>query len=123
MTLKASNAELSLVARRVLTIYKDEDQIQRENIFHTRCEIQGKVCSMIIDSGSCTNVISSIGVDKLGLATIKHPKPYRLQWFNDSSEMKVNKQANIKFNRDKYVDVILCDVVPMHAGHNLLGRP
>ena len=52
-TLQASNADLSLVSRRVLAIYKDEDKVQRENIFHTRCEIQGKVCSMIINSGSC----------------------------------------------------------------------
>ena len=41
-----------LISRRVLAVYKDEEEIQRENIFHTRCEIQGKVCSMIIDSGS-----------------------------------------------------------------------
>ena len=59
MTLKASNNELSLVSRRVFAVYKDEDQVQRENIFHTRCEIQGNICSMIVDSGSCTNVISN----------------------------------------------------------------
>ena len=64
VTLKASNAELSLVARRVLTIYKDDNQVQRENIFYTRCDIQGNICSMIIDSGSCANVISDIVVDK-----------------------------------------------------------
>ena len=65
-TLQASNAELSLVSRRVLVVYKDEDQVQRENIFHTRCEIQGNICSMIVDSESCTNVISNLVVDKLG---------------------------------------------------------
>ena len=118
-----SNAELSLVSRRVLAVYKDEEEIQRENIFHTRCEIQGKVCSMIIDSGSCTNVISTLVVDKLGLKTIKHPDPYRLQWLNDSGEMKVNKQAKVKFNIGKYEDAVLCDIVPMIAGHILLGRP
>ena len=123
VTLKASNDELSLVARRVLTIYKDEEQLQRKNIFHTRCEIQGKICSMIIDSGSCANVISNVVVDKLGLATIKHPEPYRLQWLNDSGEMRVNKQAKVKFSIDKYVDVVLCDFMPMHAGHILLGKP
>ena len=78
---------------------------------------------MIIGSGSCTNVVSNMVVDKLGLATIKHPEPYRLQWLNDSGEMKVNKQVKVKFSIDKYVDVVLCDVVPMHAGHILLGRP
>ena len=62
-------------------------------------------------------------VDKLGLTTIKHLEPYRLQWLNDSGEMKVNKQAKLKLSIDKYVDVVLCDVVPMHARHILLGRP
>ena len=78
-TLNVPHAELSLVSRRVLTVYKGEEQLQRENIFHTRCEIQGKICSMIIDSGSCANVISNIVVDKLGLPTTKHLEPYRLQ--------------------------------------------
>ena len=85
---------------------------------------------MIVDSESCVNVISSMVVDKLGLATIKHPEPYRLQWLNDSGEMKVNKQAKVKFGIDKYVDAVLCDVVPMHASHicwgshgNLLKMP
>ena len=78
---------------------------------------------MIVDSGSCANVISSMVVDKLGLTTIKHPEPYRLQWLNDSGEMRVNKQAKVKFSIDKYVDVVLCDVMPMHACHILLGRP
>ena len=122
-TLKASRAELSLVARRVLIVYKDEDQIQRENIFHTQCEIQGNICSKIVNNGSCANVLSNLVVDKLGLATIKHPEPYRVKWVNDSGEMKVNKQAKVKFSIDKYVDVVLCDIVPMHASHILLGRP
>ena len=50
---------------------------------------------MIIDSGSCTNVISNLVVDKLGLTTIKHPEPFRLQWLNDSGEMRVNKQVKV----------------------------
>ena len=65
--------------------------MQQENIFHTRCYVQDKVYSMIIDGGSCTNIASNIMVEKLGLPTIKHPWPYKLQWLNDSSEVKVNK--------------------------------
>ena len=52
---------------------------QRENIFHTRCHINNKVCSMIIDKGSCTNVASTTLVEKLNLLTLKHPRPYKLQ--------------------------------------------
>jgi len=47
-----------LVIRRSLNVQtkKDDVEQQKENIFHTRCLINDKVCSMIIDSGSCTNV-------------------------------------------------------------------
>ncbi|KAL4319899.1 hypothetical protein GQ457_18G009790 [Hibiscus cannabinus] len=47
------------------------------------------VCVVIIDSGSCTNVTSSVMVDKLGLKMTKHPHPYKLQWLNDGGELKV----------------------------------
>jgi hypothetical protein len=47
-----------LVIRRSFNVQtkKDDVEQQKENIFHTRCLINDKVCSMIIDSGSCTNV-------------------------------------------------------------------
>ncbi|RDX93472.1 hypothetical protein CR513_24259, partial [Mucuna pruriens] len=50
-----------LVVRRVLNRQeKEKDKAQRENIFHNRCLSQGKMCSMIIDGGSCINVASTI---------------------------------------------------------------
>ena len=41
----------SLVAKCVLSAQVKEDDMdqERENIFHTRCHINNKVCSMIID--------------------------------------------------------------------------
>ncbi|XP_073262489.1 uncharacterized protein [Populus alba] len=62
-------------------------------------------------------------VSKLNLCTAKHAKPYRLQWLNDSGELKVTKQVVVPFSIGKYVDEVLCDVVPMQASHILLGRP
>ena len=113
-----------LVARRALSTHsKEEDDAQRENIFHTRCYVQGKVCSVIIDGGSCTNVASVSMVEKLGLPTMKHQKPYKLQWLNDSGEVRVTKQVLVSFRIGKYEDEVLCDVVPMQASHLLLGRP
>ena len=90
---------------------------------NTRCYVKDKVCSVIIDGGSCTNVASTIMVEKLGLPMVKHPRPYKLQWLNDSGEIRVNKQVLIAFRIGKYEDEVLCDVVPMQAGHLLLGRP
>jgi hypothetical protein len=115
----------SLVARRALNtqIKIDDMEQQRENIFHTRCYVNNKVCSMIIDGGSCTNVASTILVEKLSLPLLKHPRPYKLQWLNECGEIMVNKQVLVAFTIGRYSDEMLCDVVPMHAGHILLGRP
>ena len=57
----------SLVARRALSAQVKENDIeqQRENIFHTRCYINNKVCNMIIDGRSCTNVASTTLVENL----------------------------------------------------------
>uniref|UniRef100_A0A2N9F1F1 RNA-directed DNA polymerase n=1 Tax=Fagus sylvatica TaxID=28930 RepID=A0A2N9F1F1_FAGSY len=75
-----------IVARRALSAQVKEDDIeqQRENIFYTRCHINNKVCSMIIDGGSCTNVVDTTLVEKLNLPTLKHPRPnMRTCFLND----------------------------------------
>ncbi|KAL5752224.1 hypothetical protein ACOSP7_022412 [Xanthoceras sorbifolium] len=77
------------VARRALSAQaKEDDEVQRENIFHTRCHVNDK-----------------------------------LQWLNDTGEVRVNKQVLVSFSIGKYKDEVVCDVVPMNAGHILLGRP
>jgi len=48
-----------LVVQRVLNAQIDVSDEQLENIFHTRCQIRDKVCGMIIDNGSCTNIVST----------------------------------------------------------------
>ena len=45
-----------------------------------------------------------------------------MQWLNDSGEVKVTKQVTIPFSIGKYIDEVLCDMVPMQASHILLGR-
>ena len=59
------------------TITREEDWLCH-NIFHTRCTSHGKVCDIIIDSGSCENVVSIKMVDKLKLPTEDHSSPYKL---------------------------------------------
>ena len=43
---------------------KEDEAVQWEN--------------MIIDEGSCTNVVSTIMMEKLGLWILKNPWPYKL---------------------------------------------
>ena len=113
-----------LVVRRYLNCHIEEHELneQRENIFRTRCHVNNKVCGLIIDGDSVTNVASTTLVEKLNLPTILHPKPYKLQCWKDCGEIKVDKQVLVSFSIGKYCDEVLCDVVPMHAGHILLGR-
>lgn len=113
-----------LMIRRLLgTQVKEHEESQRENIFHSRCLVQGNVCTLIIDGGSCANVVSTRVVSKLNLGTKIHPTPYKLQWLSEVGEMIVDQQVEIPFSIGKYEDVALCDVVDMEASHLLLGRP
>jgi len=45
-----------VVLRRALSTQKSEKHEQRENMFHSQCTVQGKVCSLIVNGGSCANV-------------------------------------------------------------------
>jgi len=117
------DGDLFMVRQMLGSIKKPFDETQRKNIFHTRCLINNKLCSMIIDGGSCANVASTRVMEKFGLSTISHTKPYRLQWLSEEGEIMVNKQVLITFVIGKYKDEVLCDVVPMEATIMLLGRP
>ena len=115
--------DLLMIRRLLGGQLKHEEESQRENIFHTRCLINGKVCMVIIDGGSCTNVASARLVSKLNLATKPHPRPYKLQWLSKDGEVQVRQQVEVDVSIGKYNDKVLCDVVPMEATHLLLGRP
>ena len=73
-TLDADKGELVL---RRLSHAQDSpyDKAQRKTIFHFRCTIQDKVCNLIIDRGSNTNVASTVLIEKLRIPTISYPKP------------------------------------------------
>jgi hypothetical protein len=103
----------ALMVRRALNMHAKVDDLegQRENIFYTRCHVYNKVCSLIIDGGSCTSIASTELVRKLNLHTTKHPIVYKLQWLNNDGEVYVNKQVLVIFSIGKYCDEVLCDVM------------
>lgn len=50
-----------MVIRHTLNMQVKEDvEVQRDNNFHIKCPINNKVCSMIIDCGSYTNIASLV---------------------------------------------------------------
>ncbi|XP_076944916.1 uncharacterized protein LOC143615753 [Bidens hawaiensis] len=103
----------------------DGDGWLKHNIFHSTCTILGKVCTFVIDSGSCDNLISEEAVQKLALKTESHHKPYKLQWLKKGGEVTVSKKALVSFSiGTTYKDDVVCDVV--HMADNvfvLIGKP
>ncbi|XP_074292279.1 uncharacterized protein LOC141619159 [Silene latifolia] len=96
---------------------------QREQIFHTRCKVNRKICNLIIDSRSCANVVARELVDELKLQTRDRVKPYKLHWLNGENGIQVKKHALISLSLGPYTDEMWCDIIPMNACHILLGRP
>ena len=82
-----------LVVRKALSgLATPENQEQRKAIFHTRCTVGGKICSMIIDGGSYTNIVSKTLVGKLKLPTIPYPSSYTIQWLNQGKCIQISSK-------------------------------
>ncbi|GJZ70531.1 gag-pol polyprotein [Tanacetum coccineum] len=120
----ADSGEVLVVRRSMSAVVKEDELWLRHNKFHTRCICEGKICNVIINGGSCENVVSETMINKLGLKTEEHSQPYTLSWFRKGNEVNVSKWCLVKFSiGKKYNDEVWCDVVPMDACHILLGRP
>ncbi len=100
-----------------------EEHGQRHNISHTRGTINNIVCHIIVDNGSCNNIVSLELVKIIGLRQRHHPAPYKLQWLNDYGALRVKTIVTVHFSISKYEDQVECDVVPKQACQLLLGRP
>ncbi|KAL5146668.1 hypothetical protein HKD37_06G016469 [Glycine soja] len=101
-----------LMVRRLLGDQScDLSQSQRENIFHTRCKILDKTCSLIVDSGSCCNCCSTrkiiyngltkeITFTHLGTIFVLHPQTPS-QVAKDQLTMKDKRDEEEKLEKQK----------------------
>ena len=92
------------------------------SIFYTYVKINGQVCKLIVDSGSCVNAVSDTMIPRLGLATHPHPTPYDVSWI-DTTSLPVRLQSPVPLRISTYDDIVLCDAIPMKIGSIILGRP
>jgi hypothetical protein len=58
----------------------------------------------MIDDETYNNLASLEMVEKLGLTTKLHPRPYYVQWVNSWDKMKVAEIARIEFSLGPYKD-------------------
>nr|GLL48175.1 uncharacterized protein LOC109163967 [Ipomoea trifida] len=115
---------LNCVVQRLLYTTKKNNPAQRNNIFRAHCSVLGKVCKLIIDNGSCDNIVSKALVQRLGLPTEPHPKPYKLGWIKEGPSVMVMEVCHVPVSIGKsYQDTVTCEVIDMDACHILLGRP
>lgn len=115
---------VNYVIQRLLLAPKQEKKTQRHNIFKTRCTINQKVCNLIMDSGSCENIVSKALVSTLQLKVEKYPHPYKISWIKNGTETRVTTICHIPFSIGKfYKDEVVYDEVDVDACHIFLGRP
>jgi hypothetical protein len=114
----------SLVVQHVLsTQVSPAKKNQRHTLFHMKGVAQERSICIIIDSGSCNNLVSTMLAEKLSLPTRKHSNPYQIQWLNDGGKIRVSRSVCFPFSIGAYSDYVDCDVLPMEACSLLLGRP
>jgi hypothetical protein len=112
----------ALVVSKVLTLQHQQDEDQQCHIFHTKGAINGRSIKVIIDGGSCHNLVRKELCTKLHLVKMKHPCPYKVQWLSESGTSQVEHTIQVSFKIGAYEDTLECDVVPMSVFHLLLAR-
>lgn len=78
--------------------------------------INGKVCQVIIDSGSCENVVSKKIVHALNLKTEAHHNPYKMSWIKKGGKASVHEICFVPLSiSNQYKDQLVCDVIHTFA--------
>ncbi|XP_059073655.1 uncharacterized protein LOC131874339 [Cryptomeria japonica] len=115
--------EALMMRRALLKVPITKEPPQRKAIFKTTCKLGGKVCKVIIDSGSTKNFVSVEMVEKLKLKRIPHSYPYKVSWLTQGQQALVEEQSWVEFQIGTYKDKLLFDIAKMDACHLLFGRP
>jgi hypothetical protein len=98
MSVEATEQYPTLVAQRVLSVQLTQaEPNQCHNLFHTKGVVKDRCVRIIIDGRSCNNLASLEMVEKLSITTRPHPRPYYIQWFNNSDKVKVTRSVRVHF--------------------------
>ena len=105
------------------SLHSKIDEDQRKRIFIVMFTSRKQAISIIMDGGSCENMVSEELVRKAGLNKYKVRTPYNISWFKKGGEIIVKYRCLVPIQLKGYKDEVWYDVVPMDACHILLGRP
>nr|GEU69428.1 reverse transcriptase domain-containing protein [Tanacetum cinerariifolium] len=109
----------ALVSQRVLNVVVsksvDDNSWLRNNIFRTKCTYKGNFCDMIIDGGSCKNVVSTYMVKKLGMKIEDHHEPYQLTWLKKGILLKKTKHDGFQNTYNFKKDGVNITLVPFDS--------
>ena len=73
------DGQLVSVVRRILAVPKvEEEDWCRNSIFQMLVRYGNQAQKLIIDSGSCMNVVSGSTTERLKLSVEPHPQPYKV---------------------------------------------
>jgi hypothetical protein len=85
-------------AQRVLNSQMEKAEQNQFNIlFQTYFVVKEWCCRVMIDGETCNSLASLEMVEKLGLTTKPHSRPYYVQWVNSWDKIKVTEIARIEF--------------------------
>ena len=100
------------------------DEKKMTELFYVRIISKHTKIDTLFDSGSQVNLISEEIINKLGLETKPHPKPYPLGWLQENTQMQVTKQCRLRFAiTTNFVDEVDLNVVPLDICGVVLGSP
>ncbi|GKC48296.1 transposon ty3-I gag-pol polyprotein [Tanacetum coccineum] len=116
--------QVTYVVQRTLCSPKVSGSLQRNKIFQTKYLVKEKICYIIIDRGSCKNLVSKAFVKAFKLPTEPHPSPYQIGRIKKGWALKVTEICKVPLAMGMhYNELVTCDVVDMEVCHVLLGRP
>ena len=73
-----AKGESLMIRRTLLKELVKLDTTQRRALFQVQCKVKGKLCRVVIDSGSIDNIISLEAANKLKLERLPHSCPYKV---------------------------------------------
>ena len=83
---------------------------------YTSSTHERKNYKVMIDGGSCVNIISKTALEKIGLKTKPRSHLYNVNWV-DKTAQYIIQHCQVPINMSSYKDRVWCDVLDRHCTH------